>query len=131
MQRDLGNVAGLIGDALNVGDHLERGGHLAQIARDRLLAQEQRQAAVLDFMLGRVDLAVPRNDAARQLHIAGAQGGHGALDRAARRMAHPGQHRVQLQQLGIVHLPYTCTHIAILLNRSGPRYNPRCAYPQA
>ena len=34
-----------------------------------------------------------------------------------------------LQQLGIVHLPYTCTHVAILLNRSGPRYNPRCAYP--
>ena len=42
VQRDLGNIAGLIGDALNVGDHLERRGHLAQIARDRLLAQEQR-----------------------------------------------------------------------------------------
>ena len=42
VQCDLGNIAGLIGNALNVGDHLERRGHLAQIARDRLLPQEKR-----------------------------------------------------------------------------------------
>ena len=42
MERYLGNVAGLVGDALNVGDHLQRRGDLAQVARHGLLAQKQR-----------------------------------------------------------------------------------------
>ena len=37
---------------------------LNDACRHRLLAQKQRQAAVLDFMLRGVDFAVPRNDAA-------------------------------------------------------------------
>ena len=42
MERYLGNVAGLVSDALNVGDHLQRRGDLAQVARHGLLAQKQR-----------------------------------------------------------------------------------------
>ena len=102
MQHDLGNVAGLIGDALNVGDHLEGGGHLAQVPRHRLLAQKQRQAAVLDFMLRGVDLVVPGNDAAGQLQVVGAQRREGVVDGRPRRVAHPGQQGIQLQKGGVI-----------------------------
>ena len=66
-------------------------------------AQKKRQAAVLDLVLGGVDLAVAGNHAAGQLGITGAQGGHCAFNCAACGMAHAGQHRVQCHQLGIIH----------------------------
>ena len=102
MQHDLGNIAGLVSDALDVGDHLEGGGHLAQVPRHRLLAQKQRQAAVLDFMLRGVDLAVPRNDAAGQFKVVGAQRREGVVDGRPRRVAHPGQQGIQLQKRGVI-----------------------------
>ena len=54
-------------------------------------------------MLGGVDLAVPGNNTAGQLGIAGAQGCHGAFNGAARGVAHAGQHRIQCHQFGIIH----------------------------
>ena len=37
-----GDIAGLVGNALDIGDHLQRGGNLAQVTGHRLLAQKQR-----------------------------------------------------------------------------------------
>ena len=59
---DLGDVLGLIADALHVRDHLERRGDLAQVARDRLLLKQQLEAEVFDVALLPVDLAVERRD---------------------------------------------------------------------
>ena len=126
MQGDLGNVAGVVRHTLNVGDHFQRRGHLAQVGGNGLLAQDQRQAAMLDLMLGGVDLIVLGNDAARQLGIVIAQGGHGAFDRCARGVTHPRQQGIQLQKLGIVGFA-SAVHIVPLLNRNARRCNPRCA----
>ena len=38
---DLGDVARLVADALDVGDHLEHRGDQTQVARDRLLLEQQ------------------------------------------------------------------------------------------
>ena len=64
---DLGDVLGLIADALHVRDHLERRGDLAQVARDRLLPKQQLEAEVFDVALLPVDLAVERRDLAARL----------------------------------------------------------------
>ena len=47
----LRNVRRLISDALKVGDDLQRGGYLPQLARHRLLAQQQPHAERLDGTL--------------------------------------------------------------------------------
>ena len=52
---DLGDVGGMVADALNVRDHLHGSGDAAQIACHRLLTQQQRHAAVLDIPLHIVD----------------------------------------------------------------------------
>lgn len=49
-ERDLGDVLRLVADPLHVGDHLERGGDHPQVGRDRLLLEQQPQAAALDLL---------------------------------------------------------------------------------
>ena len=66
---DLRNVLGLIADALHVRDHLQRGRDLAQVARDRLLLEQELEAQRLDVALLLVDLGIERRDALRQLRI--------------------------------------------------------------
>ena len=46
MRDDLGDIRGVVAHALDIGDHLHGGGNVAQIARHRLLAQQQGHAAV-------------------------------------------------------------------------------------
>ena len=55
---DLGDVLGLVADALHVGDHFQGGGDLPQIPCHRLLLQKQLQAQGLDGALLLVDLGV-------------------------------------------------------------------------
>ena len=55
---DLGDVLGLVADALHVGDHFQGGGDLAQVPGHRLLLQQQLQAQGLDGALLLVDLRV-------------------------------------------------------------------------
>ena len=111
VQHNLRNVGSLVGNALNVGDHLERGGYLAQVRSHRLLAQNQGQAAVLHIMFHGVDLAVTRHNAARKFQVAVLQCGHGALNRAARRMAHTGQHGIKLEKFLVIHLAVAGRHV--------------------
>ena len=66
---DLRNVLGLVANALHVRDHLQRRRDLAQIARDRLLLQQELEAQRLDVALLLVDLRVERPDLLRQLRI--------------------------------------------------------------
>ena len=59
---DLGDVLGLVADALHVGDHLQRGGDLPEIPGHRLLLEQQFQALGLDLPLLLVDLPVQGSD---------------------------------------------------------------------
>ena len=60
--RQLGDISRLIPDALHIGDHLERGGNHTQIARDRLLLEQQAHALVFNLVLHLVDLDLDRAD---------------------------------------------------------------------
>ena len=66
---DLRDVLGLIADALHVRDHLQRRRDLAQVARDRLLLEQELEAQRLNVALLPVDLRVERLDLLRQLRI--------------------------------------------------------------
>ena len=79
----------------------DRKGMLIQYLCDR--RESLRRLYDFDLMLGGVDLAVPGNNAAGHLGIAGAQGCHGTFNGAARGVAHAGQHRIQCHQFGIIH----------------------------
>ena len=63
----LGDVDGMIADALDVVGDLQRGGEHAEVARHRLLQGEEVDDLLLDLHLERVDLAVSRDHGARLL----------------------------------------------------------------
>ena len=66
---DLRDVLRLIADALHVRDHLQRRRDLAQVARDRLLLEQELETQRLNIALLLVDLRVERPDLLRQLRI--------------------------------------------------------------
>ena len=88
---DLRDVRGLIADALHVGDHLERGGDLPQIAGDGLLLQKQLQAQGLDRALLLVRLLLELPHGGRERHILLLQGLCGQADGLRAGCAHLGQ----------------------------------------
>ena len=64
--RHLGDAFGVVAHALQLGDHLEDGSHLPQVAGHRLLRSDQDQDVVLNreaFLVDQVVVAVyfPRN----------------------------------------------------------------------
>ncbi len=65
--RDLGDVAGVIADALEIDDDVEHGCDGAQIRRHRLLQGEQVQAVGLDEHVEVVDVIIGPQDVVRQL----------------------------------------------------------------
>ena len=60
---DLGDHEGLVADALQVGNHLQRRGNLAEVGRNGLLLQQQAQAHGFDVAFDAVDTVVHRRNA--------------------------------------------------------------------
>ena len=96
---DLGDVARLVADALDVGDHLEYRGDQTQVARDRLLLEQQLEAHGFDLALLAVDLVVDADRGGRELGVAVDQGFHRARDRVLTQRTHRNQFLVQLREL--------------------------------
>ena len=96
---DLGDVLGLIADALHVRDHLERRGDLAQVARDRLLLKQQLEAEVLDVALLPVDLAVERRDPRGKTLVVFGQRTAGERDDLLAQRAHFDHFVIELREL--------------------------------
>jgi hypothetical protein len=80
LQGALGQVHRQVADALEVGDHLERRRHEAQVGAGRLAQGEDVQAQVIDRHLGRVDGAIGLDHPARQVGVALHQGLEGVGD---------------------------------------------------
>ena len=68
--RRLGDVDGEIADAFEVGVDLDGGDDRAQVDRHRLIERQQREAAVVDLDVERVQRTVARQDARDQIAIA-------------------------------------------------------------
>ena len=96
---DLGDVGGLVADALHVGDHLQGGGHRPQIPGHRLLPQQQAHALALDLPLLLVDLLLQDVGPGPQLHVPVQQGLGGGRDGLLAQGPHPDQLHIQLIQL--------------------------------
>ena len=96
---DLGDVLGLVADALHVGDHLQGGGDLAQIPGHRLLLQKQLQAQRLDGALLLVDLRVQGAHLGGQGGVSLRQGLGGQGDDLLAQGAHLDELPVQQRQL--------------------------------
>ena len=90
-RNDLGDVGGLIADALHVRDHLERGGDLPQVARDGLLLQKKLQAERFDAALLLVGLLLQFCDRRGLRHVLLLERLRGQTDRAGAGRAHFGQ----------------------------------------
>ena len=105
---DLGDVARLIADALDVGDHLEHRGDQTQVARDRLLLEQQLEAHGFDLALLAVDLVVDADRGGGELGVAVDQGFHRARDRVLTQCTHRDQFIVQLCKLVVE----TVSHIS-------------------
>ena len=88
MAAELGNIAGGVADALDVGDHLQRAAYPAQIGGHRLLAQNQIQAGVLDVLFQGIDLPVPGDHLFGQLLVALLQSQHRLLDTFGSQRSH-------------------------------------------
>ena len=98
---DLRDVLGLIADALHVRDHLQRRRNLAQIARDRLLLQQELEAQRLDVALLLVDLGIERRDLLCQLRICLCEGLGRERDHFLAQCAHLDHLLIQERELFI------------------------------
>ena len=85
MRDDLRDIRSVVAHALDIGDHLHGGGNVAQIARYRLLTQQQSHAAVLNAPLHVVDAVIPLHD------LLGGYGVGGAHESAAESIGEGGQ----------------------------------------
>ena len=101
IQHDLGNIVGLIADALHIRDHLQRRGDTPQVTGHRLLVQQQPQAQVLNVPLLPVDIPIQRRHLLCQRLVPGGQGAGGQRDHPLAQRAHLDQLPVQLCQLFI------------------------------
>ena len=85
--QQLRNVRGLVANALQVGNHLQRRGNLPQIAGHRLLLQQQAHAQVFNLPLFLVNLQLDGFYFFGQLHVVFQQslggGGNGVLTQGA------------------------------------------------
>ena len=88
LQKDLGDIRGLIADALQIGNHLQRSGNLTQVARHRLLPQQKAKAARFDCALLLVDRFLQCFDAGFLLTITAVQGKRRHRQRLLAKCAH-------------------------------------------
>ena len=96
---DLGDVLGLVADALHIRDHLQRRRDLPQVARDRLLLEQQLEAEGFDIPLLLVDLRVQRRDLLREAHVSVRHRLGGQCDHLFAPRAHFDQLSVQQRKL--------------------------------
>jgi len=66
---ELGDVHALVAHALHVVDHLEQGGHEAQVGGDRGLAGEQREDALVNLEVAAVHPVVVGDHERGQLDV--------------------------------------------------------------
>ena len=77
-QENVGEVAALVTDPLEIGDHFQRPRHLAQIARHGMPLKQDAQAERFNVALGAVDSQRQRPHPFRRLGLAGQQGSSSA-----------------------------------------------------
>ncbi|MPN10218.1 hypothetical protein SDC9_157513 [bioreactor metagenome] len=104
VRRDLGNIRRSIANALDVGDHFQRGGNGAQITRHRLLTQQQGQAAALNFALHVVHFAVALHHRRGKRKVVALKGPHRIVDGFHGKRAHFDQACHQLFQFCVKRL---------------------------
>ena len=83
----------------HVGDHLERRGDQTQVARDRLLLEQQLEAHGLDFAFLAVNLLINADGGSRQLDIALKQGLYRTGDCVFAQCPHRDQLIIHLRKL--------------------------------
>ena len=127
MGDDLGDIGGVVADPLHVRDDFHGRGNAAQIARHGLLAEQQGHAAVLNVPLHVVDAAIALHHGGGSLGIGGAEGLHCSFHGIGSALTHLGQGRFQGSK--VVFVLCAVAHCVFLLSRTGPKCNPRCAYP--
>ena len=116
-QLDFGDIRRVVADALHVRRHLQRRGDHAQVARHRLLRQEQAVALLLDLPVLLVDFLVVGDDRTRPVVVVLQQRRHRPADGHADHLAHFKQRPVQLLQLHIV--IFSARHAFFLLSQTG------------
>ena len=125
---DLRDVGGMVAHALDVGNDLYGRGDAAQVARHRLLAEQQGHAAMLDVPLHVVDPAIALDDGGSGRGVSGAEGLQRGLHRVGGVLAHLDQRRLQGGKVGLV-LCANCHTVTSLISRTGRKCNLRCACP--
>ncbi len=130
MQGDFGNIAGLVGNALNVGTIFSAVDTLRKSPATGCWRRKKRQAKRCSPHARRNLSRCPGQSRCGPAHIAGAQCGHGGFQSRHRRVAHPAS----MVSSCISSASYILRTLVPILspslsNRSGPRCNPRCACP--
>ena len=69
LPHDVRDVVRLVCDALEVGDHLENGGHVPEILRDGLFAEKDFQTGALDLVAELVDPLLSLRDLLRERDV--------------------------------------------------------------
>ncbi len=99
LQRALGDVDGLVADALEIGDDLHGGGDEAQIAGGRLVQRQELHALLVDLDVVGVHLRVAVDDLLGQHRVALQQRGHDPADLVLDQAAHGQQGLLERVQL--------------------------------
>ena len=97
--RRLADVAHQVGRALDLGDHLQQGDDLAQVAGHRRLQGEDPVAALLEVERAGVDLVVALDHVVGALEVAVEQHRGGPRDRLGDRRGEPHQLGARLVEI--------------------------------
>ena len=103
---DLGDVRGLIADALHVGDHLQGRRNGTQVTGHRLLLQQQLHAQVFNVPLLLIDLPLGRHGGFPKIVVLIQQGLGGGGDTLLAQSTHPDELYIQLLQLFVEFVPH-------------------------
>ena len=106
MPAELRDVRGLVPNALEVGDQLERGGDKPQISRHRLLPQQKPQAELLNITLHAVDPVIGLKGGMAQAVVVGKQALAGRGNRLLAQRAHALELPAQGLKLFVVSRPH-------------------------
>ena len=131
MRDDLRDIRGVVAHALDIGDHLHGGRNVAQVARYRLLAQQQGHAAVLNVPLHVVDAVIPLHDLLGGCGVGGAQRFQRVLHGLGGVLPHLHQSDPEGFQIAVVLFANAHCFVPPCINRTGRRCSPRCACPGA
>ena len=106
LKRNFGNVRRLIGYPLQIRYHFQRGGNVAEVARNGVLHKQNFKAILLDFPFGVVDVFIVFHNLAREIVVTRFKRGNRLFYGYFRHVAHIDKFYENFVKFFFVFCPY-------------------------